>query len=455
MIRAWGSGMPETDDFYDLCDRKGIMIFQEWPTAWNSHQKQPYGLLEETVHQNTLRIRNHPSLALLSGGNESDRPFGPAIDMMGRAAVELDGTRAFHRGEAWGGSLHNYDAYWGQQHPDHNLTMTSHFWGEFGVACMPVFESVMKYLPESERNVWPLSDNSVFAHHTPTFNADSDMVLLFGAKKDMALQKKYAGYFTSGATMQRFIMASQMSQAVGLRHTLERSRTRWPECTGSLYYKMNDNYPAASWSTADWYGAPKMGHYFCQDAYSPLHACVLFEKLDNTGERVAWPVFVLDDTDELRDSSWQVNVRAFDGRLKQITASEISGKGSIENVKKVGDFSLNAAQTNTNPLLIVVDMIKEGKIAGRTFYWLNYEPVKDCLFELPRTALRLVNDGKSLMVTNTGNVPAVAVYFTSPEHSESFAASDGYFWLDPSESKTVTATRYEGITASALNADSV
>ena len=109
------SGMPETDEFYNLCDRYGIMVMQEWPTAWNSHREgwQPYPLLEETVRRNTLRLRNHASLVMWGAGNESDRPFGKAIDMMGRYAVELDGSRPFHRAEPWGGSVHNYDCDWG------------------------------------------------------------------------------------------------------------------------------------------------------------------------------------------------------------------------------------------------------------------------------------------------------------------------------------------------------
>ena len=137
MFRPWGSGMPETDDFYDLCDRYGILVMQEWPTAWNSHVTQPYGMLEETVRRNTLRIRNHPSLAMYGGGNESSEPFGPAIDMMGRLSIELDDTRVFHRGEPWGGSKHDYGTYWGRQNLDYSLNMTSVFWGEFGMALQP------------------------------------------------------------------------------------------------------------------------------------------------------------------------------------------------------------------------------------------------------------------------------------------------------------------------------
>ena len=75
--------MPETDDFYELCDKYGILVMQEWPTAWNSHNTQPYAMLQETVERNTKRLRNHPSLIMWGAGNESDKPFGPAIDMMG------------------------------------------------------------------------------------------------------------------------------------------------------------------------------------------------------------------------------------------------------------------------------------------------------------------------------------------------------------------------------------
>jgi beta-mannosidase len=82
MMRAWGCGLPEKDDFYELCDKYGIMIMQEWPTAWDSHNTQPYDILEKTVRVHTKRLRNYPSLVMYGAGNESPNPFGKAIDMM-------------------------------------------------------------------------------------------------------------------------------------------------------------------------------------------------------------------------------------------------------------------------------------------------------------------------------------------------------------------------------------
>ena len=444
MFRPWGSGMPETDDFYDLCDRYGILVMQEWPTAWNSHVTQPYDMLEETVRRNTLRIRNHPSLAMYGGGNESSEPFGPAIDMMGRLSIELDDTRVFHRGEPWGGSKHDYGTYWGRQNLDYSLNMTSVFWGEFGMACSPVYESVMRYLPDEEKDRWPPLEDGAFAYHTPIFDTYEDVSRL----------KQNAYYFVPrDCTLEEYTVGSQLSQAVGIRHTLERARCRWPHSTGALYYKMTDNYPAASWACIDWYGAPKIGHYFFQDAFAPLHACVIFTSTNNVGIPVSLPVHLLDDADALADSRWQVVVRAFNGDLQLIKREQYSGQGSVTNPHKLGDFTLTFEETDTVPLFVVSEVWQDGALADRTFYFVNYEPVKGSLFKLPKTSLEFEVRGDSVIVANTGELPAAAVDVSRPGHLDSFTVSDNFFWLDAGERATVEVSEVEGLVVSAWNAD--
>ncbi len=443
MFRPWGSGMPETDDFYDLCDRYGILVMQEWPTAWNSHVTQPYDMLEDTVRRNTLRIRNHPSLAMYGGGNESSEPFGPAIDMMGRLSIELDDTRVFHRGEPWGGSSHDYGTYWGRQNLDYSLNMTSVFWGEFGLACSPVYESVMRYLPDEERDVWPPVEGGAFAYHTPIFDTYDDVSRL----------KQNAGYFVPrDCTLEQFTIGSQLSQAVGIRHTLERARCRWPHSTGALYYKMTDNYPAASWACVDWYGAPKIGHYFIQDAFAPLHAAVLFSSVNNVGIPLSLPVFLLDDADALSGASWRVGVRAYDGDLRLIKREEFSGQGRVTNPHKLGEFALTFEESDTVPLFVVSEVWRDGALADRTFYFVNYEPVKGSLFSLPKTRLAFKAQGRTVRVHNTGSLPAVAVDVSRPGHLDSFAVADNCFWLDAGESVTVEVSDVDGLTVGAWNA---
>ena len=453
LLRAWGSGMPETDDFYDLTDRYGIMVLQEWPTAWNSHREgwQPYALLEETVRRNTLRLRNHPSLILWGGGNESDDPFGPAIDRMGQLSVELDNTRPFHRGEPWGGSFHNYDCWWGNAPLDRNLSLSGAFIGEFGLASLPNTTSVLRYLPEAERDVWPLPEDSAFVYHTPVFNL----------KEDLARLVQYSGYFARNDSLSAFVFGSQMAQATGVRHTLELARTRWPECTGALYYKLNDNYPAASWSSVDWYGSTKLAYHAIQDAFAPLHACVLFTTLQPAGEAVTAPVYLLDDREELVNQPFVVTVRVYDVRLAEIERQVFSGTGVGEPVTKLGHLYLSEQQTVSCPLLIVSEINLAGVVADRTFYWLNFAPTSGPpdsegpagnLLALPKTSLRLTRIGaEQVTVSNTGSLPAVGVQILAREQPERFTVSDGLFWLDVGESRELKVTTTEGLRAIAWN----
>jgi len=441
MLRAWGGGMPETDDFYDLCDELGIMVMQEWPTAWNSHNVQPIDVLEETVRLNTLRLRNRASLVMWGAGNESSAPEGEAIDMMGRLAIELDGTRPFHRGEAWGGSDHNYDCWWNQKHLDHNLNMTARFWGEFGVPSFPNLASVLRYLPEDEKTLWPPKPDGSFWHHTPVFNRAGEQERFH----------QYAGYFTAGATMERFILGTQLAQAVGARHTLERARTRWPDCSGALLYKLNDNYPAGSWSTVDWYGATKPAHWFVRSAFTPVHACLIFDTLNLQGAARSLPVFLLDDSDELANDAWEVLVTVYGPDLRPVTAQRFGGSGAIDRVKPVGLLRLTTEQASLSPLFGVAEVHVAGRMVDRTFYFVNFEGKPDCLFELPPTRLALRAEGSSVTVTNVGDVPAVGVTVegVTPER---FEVSDGAFWLGAGESRTVSVNYPAGITVSAWNA---
>ena len=441
MLRAWGSGMVETEDFYDLCDRKGIMVMQEWPTAWNSHNSQPYDMLERTVREGTLRLRSHPSLAIYTGGNESGKPYGPAIDMMGRLNIELDGTRDFHRGEPAGGSAHDYNVYWGGQHIDHAFTMKAIFYGEFGVAAYPCYESVQRFLPDAEKNVWPVKGDGSFAYHTPKFNTANDLERL----------TRMSRYFTEGSTMEKFIVGSQLGQAVGVRHALERMRTRWPMSTGALYYKLNDNSPAASWSTVDWYGTPKIAHYLIQDSFSPLVAVVLFEKASSCGVPLSVPVFLLDDADALKGAPWEVLVRAYGADLKPIKELRFKGQGSIEKVKALGDFTLDETQTKTTPLLMVMDVMRKGDLVQRNYNFTNFETAKECLFNLPKSSVSMKVKGGMAVVKNTGKLPAVGVNISQPGHLDTFTVEDNYFWLDVGETKTVNVNDTKGLTVDGWN----
>lgn len=426
MLRAWGGGMPETDDFYELCDEYGIMVIQEWPTAWNSHNTQPFDMLQETVVRNTKRIRNHPSLVMWGAGNESDKPFGPAIDMMGRLSLELDGTRPFHRGEAWGGSDHNYNCWWDDVHLNHNLNMTSPFWGEFGIASLPHIESVERYLAE-EKDIWPSREGGHFRHHTP----------IFGTMGEFGKLSQYSGYFMPDTTLAEFITGSQLAQVVGVRHTLERARTRWPETTGALYYKMNDNYPGVSWSCVDYYGAVKPVHYFVQKSFAPLTGVVLFDRTNLSSQEVSLPVYLLDDCSRLAGKEYRVVATVYNDRLDTVACRTFEGQGDSRSVVSLGNLDLTRAQTKSTMLFVVVDVLSGDDRLSRNYYFANYEVRRGVIMSMPRTDVVLKREGRHITLTNTGEHPAIGVYVESPGHAHEFVASENYLWLDPGESQCV------------------
>lgn len=212
----------------------------------------------------------------------------------------------------------------------------------------------------------PPADGSL-AHHTP----------IFGKNDDLAQLGVCAGYFSASGTIERFIVGTQLAQVTGVRHVLERARTRWPRCAGALMYKLNDNYPAASWSTVDWYGAPKIGHYFVQDAFAPLHACAILPAFDCAGGDLVLPVFLLDDADALRERVWRVEARAFDQLLREVRRQAWDGRGGIERVRRLGDFALTASQTASHPLL-VMEEINESLVghAWTIAAWLRAKPAR-------------------------------------------------------------------------------
>lgn len=443
LLRAWGGGMPESEDFYELCDELGIMVMQEWPTCWDSQKQQPFEELEETVLSHMPRLRNHPSLIMWCGGNESREADGEAMDMMARYAYELDGSRTFHRTSPWGGALHNYSTYWDMQDIDVSLQLKSHFMGEFGMASAPNLNSVLRYLPIEERNIWPPDKLGSFAHHTPRFNQFEP--------NDMDYLSKHAAEFLNLDTMENFIWATQIAQATGIRHTLESYRCRWPESTGICYYKLTDVYPACSWSAIDYYGVPKLPYYILGDSYEPLHACLLFQST-RIEDKLNAPIYLLDDADQLESAEWKVIIKAYNEKLEPIRTFIKEGYGSVETLKEFGIFTLEKDEITGELLLITTETIKNGKTVDGTFYWLNYHKDVGCLRKLPQTELSYEIEKGTVIIHNKGEVSAVGVSIECLTADSEFLTEDSIFWIEPGKTRRVKVNRTENLTIKAFNA---
>jgi len=418
---------------------------QEWPTAWDSYASQPADALEETVERGVKRLRNRASLVFWCGGNEGQAPLKSnenlkvdTLNLLGRRTIELDGTRPWHRQERTGyGSLHNYVAGWGGKNPAEAMKLEATFLGEFGLDCYPCVESIRRYTPDAEwaelertkgTAAWKIDPDGAVAHHTPKFNTRGDVTLL----------QRHVGMFVETNSLENVVLGSQLAQAICTRYTLERARTRFPDCTGASMYKLNDVYPAASWATVDWYGVEKYASFVVADSLAPLTALARFDRLRSEGKPIDIPLFAVDDADSLsRGGTWTASLRTYGSDLREIRRLDVSGKGSVGRLKRLGELHLSAEEAASVPLWAVADLTVDGTLVGRNVYYVNFEAKQGCLFQMPATRLTVTRHGDVFEIRNVGNRPAINVHFVCSQTTDRFSPEDNYFWLEPGEVRRV------------------
>jgi beta-mannosidase len=261
-------------------------------------------------------------------------------------------------------------------------------------------------------------------------------------------------YFTDPATcgLDRYCTSSQLAQIMVLRTCIERSRSRWPNCTGVLHYKLNDNFPAISWSTVDWYGAPKLSHFAVRNAHRPLHACILQSRCSIRGANEQVEPWLMDDAGELAGKTWRVGIRLFGSNLEVLQSAEHGGAGAIKSPLRLPTFCVPWKLTEHEPLFVVVDLFAEGVRVDRSWYFFNFEAKRGCLFDRPAAALELKAEPGAAVVANTGSVPALGVMVTRPGHADTFTPDEGFLWLDPGETQRIPVDSTEGLSVEALNA---
>ncbi len=443
LLRAWGGGLPETDYFYAKCDELGLMVQQEWPTCWGSPKTQPEAALAETAVLNTIRLRNHASLVRWAGGNELSATDEPSIRRMAQIAVELDGTRPFHRTSPYAGSLHSYGTYWEMEEMDSALQLRAPFIGEFGMASAPNYESIAKYIPESElsQNV-SRSRKSCFNYHTPRFNE----FLWPESYNDMDHLLMRASEFLEINTLRDFILGTQLAQSVAIRHTLEAQRADSPNAAGVCYYKLTDVYPACSWSTVDYYGVPKISYYVIKNAFEPLHPMLEIKSINAVCE---YPLFLLDDTLAAKGSSCKIAVKAYDCDLNIIKSEEFAVTPKSE-VNPMGIFRLNDSEKEA-VRVISVRLYREGILAGDALYIQNYKNDLGCLINMPKADISVSAKDGYAVITNNSGVPAVGVFLENLPHDTEFTAEDNFILLEGFETRKIKINIEDGLSIRALN----
>ncbi|MFC2076057.1 glycoside hydrolase family 2 protein [candidate division KSB1 bacterium] len=259
LLRVWGGGLYETDDFYDICNRRGILTWQEFLSNRNVGRIDRPRLLEG-VREAILRLRNNPSLALWCGGNEfdpDDKSSRELVDELSEVVAELDPDRDFHRASPYMGDDH-YWGVWHRREPYTAYRRVRPFRSEAGLSAPPGVENMRRFIPEAD--LWPYN-RDMWEYHGERIPK----------RGHMGKQDYYVNEYGPAVSLADYVRKAQLSQAIGNQFNLEFCRRNKYANSGVLIWQYNDCWPALSWSQVDWYGRPKPSYYHLKRAARPLH----------------------------------------------------------------------------------------------------------------------------------------------------------------------------------------
>jgi len=264
MLRLWGGGISESDDFFDLCDELGILVWHEFWLTGDTDFPADTAAYFDNVRSTVKRLRNHPCLAYYVASNE--RNIVPDIEPV---LAELDGTRGYQvQSECCGihdGSPYKYENPM-QYYDDSASPRGSRIYGfcpEYGTACLPTLEALKEMMPEED--LWPMNKVTWDYHDGNGFH---NMTTKYHA----AIRQ-----YGDPENIEEYVQKGQMVGAVA-------NRALW-ECwnynklnygdrftSGVLFWYHNNPVPQVCSRMWDWTLEPTAALYFTQDALEPLHA---------------------------------------------------------------------------------------------------------------------------------------------------------------------------------------
>ncbi|MEJ2617820.1 MAG: glycoside hydrolase family 2 TIM barrel-domain containing protein, partial [Ignavibacteriaceae bacterium] len=453
LLRVWGGGLYETNDFYNLCDQYGILTWQEFLSNRNFSKIDRDNFLEGAKSA-VYRIRNHPSLTFWCGGNEfdpDDEGSRSVIDSLSELLKEYDPQREFHRASPYMGDDH-YWGVWHDKEPYTNYRIVRPFRSEAGINAPPVYEDYIKFTPDSM--LWPL-DTIYVEYHGESNTRFAHLGKLL----------RYADEFGTSDNLKEFILKSQLYQAIGNEFDMEFCRSNKFRNSGFLVWQFDDIWPCYSWSQVDWYGTPKPSYYFLKRASRPVHISADYEKyLWNTGEIFKANIYLLNDKQEpVENCKYIARILDIEGN----TLIEKSGKAEAkinESIKigkieyKIPDnmkgrtvfVSVVLKNNNNREISYALYPIAVNKTTNPEDYFDIFEelnrmpqvPLK-VSFKDPHIKFNLKGNGlTTLHISNPSDNLAFFVGIKMIDESETFKSdySDNYFALLPGESRDIIIT---------------
>jgi len=413
-LRSWGGGYYESDEFFDLADELGLLVWQDFmfgggmPPAYDEAFRA--NVIAE-ARDNVRRLRNHPSLALWCGNNEEEiswKYWGP-----GKALMEADPAFAT---QVWNGYVQLFGtdlrkvvaeegggiAYWASSPSDDLAEVANspasgdmHYWEVWGNPAHPpskYLEITPRFMSEYGLQAWPVQRTiDAFAKRgeqgitAPVIEAHQK----FMAGKGNERLLKYVNFeFGEAKDFDSFVYLSQAAQAEGIELAALHHRASRPYTMGSLYWQLNDVWPGASWSSIDWFGRWKALHFHARRFYAPVAVAALRDAEGSTS------LSLLNDRTHQVRGKLRLRILTLDGKLlredrKLVDIAPLSAP-------KLATYTDKELLGDADPVstVAVFDLEAEGEPASRRVIY--FKAAKDMRWPDPGLHAELRSDGPGL-----------------------------------------------------------
>ena len=446
MLRVWGGGIYEKDLFYDLCDKHGMLVWQDFMFACNMYPGHPE-FLESVANEaadNIKRLRNHPSIALWCGNNEilsawylwgwrekaaEENQAGADaqwkaykdifLDVLPGAVADNDPGRFYWASspqsgdsiaeDLANGDSHYWGVWWGLEPFENYHTYLARFMSEYGFQSFPELKTVKQYAAEEDFDIY----SEVMQSHQRSSigNVTIETYML----RDYRKPKDFESY----------LYLSHVLQAEGVKKAMEGHRIAMPYTMGSLYWQINDCWPVASWSSTDYYVRWKALQYFSKKAFAE----VLVAPRNEDG---VLAVHVVSDRLNSFEASLSLRLLDFSGNVIQLEEKQVNIPANASTVQFEIEVEKLLGSNKSNEVVLEANLLENGnEISSNHFY---FAPIKEIDLPKPEIKLEVSNTENGFMLELSTDVLAKNVSLSMA--GEGFF-SDNYFDLLPGEIKRV------------------
>ncbi|MBI3911951.1 MAG: glycoside hydrolase family 2 protein [Armatimonadetes bacterium] len=469
MLRVWGGGLLEKEVFYDLCDRFGILVWQEFPLSSSGLDNEPPAdpeyLDRITAQAEAMlpRRRNHPSLALWCGGNEltgSDlRPLDsghPTLGALRNLVAVHDPQRLwlptsptgprFSPDPACPEEGHDVHGPWRflglREHPAFYHTIRPLLHSAFGCEGATNPAALHFLSGNSPAALWPPdASNALWMHHGGWWEQRAAVEAAFGPLSDL----------------DTYVRASQLLQAMGLQVAVESHRRRKWHCAGVLPWQFNEPWPNAVCTHAvDWFGQPKPAYWAVRRAYRPVHVSARFTTFAWHGEKEFIAEIWLHNSGEaLGLLTVAATISSLDGRVHVQDA--LAGDAPAHAARRIGELRWEFPTGFAAPFLLDLQVTdRAGEVIARNAYPFSAapDPAFAPFLTAAPTALELERAVGGIRVRNAGE--CAALWVTLDHADDGFLSpEDNHFLLRPQEARALAVREALPVRAVAWNAPAV